>query len=724
MTITIQGNWTVKVKSKSAAYKQRFVIKGSDNADGTYEGNVNTPGVNVIGAQWTISVEHKPTGSAQWIPSDERLTTPTRSGGQIVFDVLSNDTGPDKDYNDLVLTCSMPATDSDFVIYGKVRTYSGWCKFNPCFPNYVVIDTPRQLKDLLKYKSVRAIVEELYPERMKLYEKIPPIKGPWPEPDPVPFRPMMIPMKAVSNEELGNVKRIVSMETKAMPTSLTRGVNKMAAVGDLEASATMKISSSHIRDLAKIKDRIKPFCKVKDQPGLLLRFLEYDRTAEELVGCPYSGEGDRQVLGLTVSDEQGNYIFCFTRTLEDIAAEFGDVVEGGPSLATQLRPDIIVQVVSGMGPESGVLFETALYSNIPNLKRINLCIPEDSLNPGPSACQGGRAIQAIGNIWTIPGVGNTFDADGCITATNQNGPEITRGAWVGRLDLFACFTDHPDVKYYTIRYRRPDGAWQFVQEIYRHPKISDIGTPGYMGTQVGPFFDRPGNLDNIPAYDNIEVDPAWVITHRIRKIQLTSSLYENSLYEPNENPRTVEFKIEGYNNADNKVFGAEDSIKLYIDNRPIFGDIDSISMGGISPGECALFELPSPNEPLTVKFKVDHLGGFLQGYRLIVLRGSYNTIPVSDTTAPVQPLSLTYDEVTHGNTFFGTFDAVGPDIEGYVVAELQPNSGVWLPTGKDFCAFAFEIHGTPRVTDGYNLGIERRLDVELVGISYTPPPTP
>ena len=169
------------------------------------------------------------------------------------------------------------------------------------------------------------------------------------------------------------------------------------------------------------------------------------------------------MLGLAVTDEQGNYIFRFTQTLAEIAAEASDIVAGGSSLAIQPRPDLIVQAISG--GTAGVLYESALYPDVPNLKRIDICVPFDILNPGPTACQGGRAIQSIGNVWTIPGVGNTLDADGRITATDPTGPIITRGAWVGRLDLFACFLDL-DVAYYTIRFRRPGGGWAFVQELY------------------------------------------------------------------------------------------------------------------------------------------------------------------------------------------------------------------------------------------------------------------
>jgi hypothetical protein len=212
-----------------------------------------------------------------------------------------------------------------------------------------------------------------------------------------------------------------------------------------------------------------------------------------------------------------------------------------------------------------------------------------------------------------------------------------------------------------------------------------------------------------------------VITHRLLKIKLSSSYYENLLYTPDQDPRTVEFWIEGYDSSGNKVPGANDTIKLYIDNRPVTGDIESISMGAFTPGECGLFDLPSPNATLTVKFRVHQPGGFVQSYHLSVLRGSATPVAVADVVAPTQPLLLTYSEPAYGNTFFGTANAVGPDLNNYVLAELQAVDGAWLPAGHNFCAFAFEIYGTPRTTDGKSLRSGYRLDVELIGISYTPP---
>lgn len=697
MAITMQGNWTVQVKSKSAAFQQRFIIQGSSNGkDGVYAGATSTSPVQVNGAQWTIQIQHKPSGKgAAWQASAMRLGTPARSGGQILLDIFSNDSGSDSDYNDLVLTSSMTESASEYVVYGKVRSYHGLCGFNPCFPLYV-IDTWSQLQGLLNYQSVKDAVSQLYPERLKKLEKYRYL----PLEELGPFTPIMLPT-AVPPQTIFDDQRL-----------------NYAIKPELGSVVAAKISPEVYLDLGKLRDRLKLYCSVKDQGGLLLRFQEYDRTAAELAGGPYTGEGDREFLGLAATDEVGNYIFRFSRDLEDIVDELDDQVAGGPDLATQLQPDLLVQVMGGAA-ETDVLFETGLHANIPNLRRINLCIPEHLLNPGP-ACQGGRAIQAIGNIWTIEGVGNTFDSEGRITATNVNGPKITKGAWRGELDMFACFLEHPEVTHYTIRYRRPGGGWNYVQEEFRHIYIPQIGNPTSPQHKVGPFNETLSGGTSVPAYKNIESDGEWIATHRLRKAQLTSSIYA-----PNGNPGTVYFRIDGYKKVSGdlvKVAGADDTIKLYIDNRLVEGDIASVSMGGVAPGECALFELPTAAEPITLRFRADHPGGFALKYWVKVYRGSGTDMAVSDLTPPFQPLSLAYDETLHGSAFFGTFNAVAPDGANYVEAELQPDAGAWLPTGKSFCAFAFEIHATTRATNGYGLPGSRRLDLELVGIQLPPSP--
>ena len=47
MAITMQGSWKVSVKSKAAAWEQRFRITGADSGNGTYAGSTSTPDVDV-----------------------------------------------------------------------------------------------------------------------------------------------------------------------------------------------------------------------------------------------------------------------------------------------------------------------------------------------------------------------------------------------------------------------------------------------------------------------------------------------------------------------------------------------------------------------------------------------------------------------------------------------------------------------------------------------------
>jgi len=161
---------------------------------------------------------------------------------------------------------------------------------------------------------------------------------------------------------------------------------------------------------------------------------------------------------------------------------------------------------------------------------------------------------------------------------------------------------------------------------------------------------------------------------------------------------------------------------LYIDNRAIEANIDSVSLGVVSPGECAEFELPAPGSALTVRFKVRHPGGFLQHYHLTAMRGSATGVSLEEVTLPdPQPLSLDYSEAKHGAYFYGTANAVLPDVDDYVLAVVEPADGQWLPAGKDSCCFAFTLHGRRRITDGYNLDPDHWLDTELIGLSYTAP---
>ncbi len=430
---------------------------------------------------------------------------------------------------------------------------------------------------LVKYKPVRAAAEALYPDRVKQAEKLAAAEEAGSEIEPA-FRPMMLPIT-------GAQPRATANDSKATTVSS----NQQVAFG----SAAADIISKHALDLGRLRDRLTPICTVNDQPGLALRFQEYDRTAAEQVGGPYTGEGPRQNLGFAVTDSQGNYIFRFSQSVSDIQ---GEVDEG-----SGIRPDLIIQAVSGLGGDLGVLCETAVYNDIPNFRRINLCFPNNCLNPGPAACQGGRAIQAIGNISILSTATTQLDGLGRVTSSGL--VSITKGAWFGSLYMYACFLEHPSVEYYTIEHRRGFGAWTYVAETYKHEFIPQLANPNHPAHKVGPFDFTLSGGPVVPAYKNIEADGNWVATHRLRKIILNSHIYASI-----SNPGSVQFRIRGYDVSGSFVSGASDHITLFIDNRAVTGDVDDVSMGATSPGECALFDLPTPNEPLTMRFRAIHLG--------------------------------------------------------------------------------------------------------------------
>jgi hypothetical protein len=713
MTISMQGSWTVSVKSESAGWSQRFRIAGSSNGvDGTYGGDPSTSPVFVTGTQWGVTVEHNPPGPESWSPSRHRLDNFRISGGQFLFDIKTDDTAGDEDFNDLILTCSMPLSSSEYVVYGNVKSYKGLCLLNPCYPHYYVVDTPLQLHRLLEYEPTRKLLEKLYPERVKAL-----IRRPFPEPDPAPFRPMMIPTGQMDEPGLA-VSKVLEQESSRRTKSAELTRTSYSVVANRAMSIDPEYKDSLLM-IAKIKDSLKLVpCDVTPVSETLLRFIEYDRTEAEKLGDPYTGEGNRSILGMTATDELGNYIFRFSQSVTELVDEVSDIA-AGEDLATHIRPDLLIQVMESL--PDGIAYESAPYYNIPNVKRINLCFPR--IQEPPTACQGGRAIQAIGNIFIVPHPGTTLHSDGTISNTSSTGPIVDHAAWHGTLDLYACFLDSsPKVKYYIIKYKRQgETDWHYVEQEYKHLKKQPDGT--WLNTRVGPDeVELRINSASDPkvmvgAYENIEENLEWIYTHRNRKMQLISSIYQPVA-------GSVEFMIEGYANDGEKVPGAEDSVLLYIDNHRSEGLIDYVKYGVLDPCECAVYDLPGAGEPLNVRYKVTDIEGFMAEYALRVYRGSNTFLSTRDPVAgnPVE-FSYPFSMPTIPDRFRGTLDQ-SPDPSGYVEMQLEPSAGNWLPTGTNFCAFSFELTARDRVTNGYTIPSERLLWRELIGISYTPPPSP
>jgi hypothetical protein len=705
MAIPMQGSWTVSVKSKDASFAQRFIISGAASGNGTYVGQVSTSPVLVTGANWSIHIQNNP-GSG-FINSADQIKFPAISGGQYRFDIQSNDAGGDQDFNDLILTCSTPVTETDFIIYGNAMAYSGNCFF-PCWRGLLVIDSYSALTSALSYPAIRKALELIYPDRV--YVK------PIPQPDPPPFVPMIIP---INDDRLIPEKRaqLIRLPQKE-ELQTTRGAKTTEVVSKGLSVRTMAITPfAHKPDIlidrvgiGSILDKVSRLCSWEKLAGFPIRFEEYDRTSAELAGGAYSGTGMRDNLGHAVTDRNGNYIFRFSRTTAQFINESNIDVGVGEDEVVQSMPDVIVKLLDAMAP-NGVAFESAPRWNVPVFKRIDLCFPK----PARMGCQGGRNIQALGAIRLgIPAT--VFDGDGRVTCTDvslSDVPQARCAAWAGKVRLFGCFIGQtPKVTQYTIRHRRrvgmSFGPWEFYQEgmpLWR----TDLVT-----SQIGPF-DRNlevvngGGLVPAKAYDNIEQDDAWVASDWFLKAVITTG-GGSPAYAPS--PGTVQFQIQGYDAAGNFIVGATDTVTMYIDNTVPDLTLPSVQMGIQTGGDCALFTLAGEPNParLTVRFSAIQNQGFLGSYGLTVRKGNIGGFPIKTTTGPggeasgVLSRAYTQGSAINCGQLFGTRPPNEPlaDATDHVTAYIIPDSGNWLDVGQPFCTFSVNVAATMRRTNGYN----------------------
>jgi hypothetical protein len=707
MAIPMQGSWTVSVKSKSAAFPQRFIIAGADSGNGTYVGAVATPAVAVTGANWRIQIQNDPGGG--FVDSAEQIKFPTIFGGQYRFDIESNDAGGDEDFNDLILTCSTPVTATDFIVYGNARSYSGRC-FLPCWRHWFVIDTELVLTEALRYPAIRKAIEKLYPERVRI--------KPIPRPDPPPFVPMLIPLS--DNRAMPDKRvQLISLPSEAPKTARSakdadtaeRSLSiRTAALTNVAAIPSFEIDRVGI---GSIVDKIFPLCVTETLAGFPIRFEEYDRTAAELGGGAYTGTGTREDLGQAVTDRNGNYIFRFSRSIAQFIEESDIDVAAGENEVVQSMPDLIVKLLDAMAP-SGVAFESAPFFNVPVFKRIDLCFRK----PPRTGCQGGRNIQALGAI-RLGIAATVFDADGRITCTDTTLPDVPQArcaAWAGAVRLFGCFIGSATpVTQYTIRHRRRVGfgfgPWEFYQEGMFLQKIGFL-----VPQQIGPF-DRMlevvngGGLIPAKAYDNVEMNLAWAASDWFLKAVISTG-GGSPAYAPS--PGTVQFRIQGYDAAGNFVVGATDTVTMYIDNTLPDLHLPSVQMGAQSGGDCALFDLSGEPNPavLTVRFKAVQDQGFLGSYNLSVRKGNIGSFAIASTTGPIGELSgALSNSYTHGSAvncgqLFGTRPPDEPlaDPGDYVTAYIIPSSGNWLAPDQNFCTFSVNVGATMRRTNGYNSG--------------------
>jgi hypothetical protein len=735
MSITMQGGWTVSVKSKSAAFGQRFVVSQPGSPDIIIPGKAGNS-VFVNAPQWSINIQSQSGAGQPWLDSRQRIGVPSVSGSTLSFNIKSDDSAGDGDFNDLILTCSMLFSATDYVLFGNAETYSGPCLWNPCLP-WIVIETASALQQALLNPALRPIIQRLYPNR------VPKRPGPVPDPGPL-FRPLVIPTGTLAQNN-GLVFHSAAAQAAApqLEIKTAADVKKYheAAAAQLRASASpvvldssapgsSSLSSTETLAIATLREGIERFwnCRTSAAPGLLLNFQEYTQTSAEQAGGPYTGTGAREDLGLAVTDELGNYIFRFTYAAW--RHYFPVVVEeqlGGLSGEIPfplIHPNVIVQA---LGASMDVEYETTPYYNIPNLLRINLCIPLGSItNPGAGCASYDRTIYQIGDIVVLynalGGSPNTLDGSGRITCRNANAPQVDCAGWRGGLRLYACF-GASGVANYTVRYSFDNGStFSFVNEGFDLNYIPAFA-PGYTGTPVGPTY-LPVQVDGNPAqvaptYANHEGDSNWL--DNTLKLILSSGYYQ-----PPTGPGPVLFKIEGYNAAGHHVPSSVDSITLYIDNVATSGSIESVNLG--SPAgldECALLTLPSANSPLTVQYSVDNAQGMLADWELSVTRGNNYALPVT-VVGGVTPQSYPAAGLADPCNFHGSPD-YPLDASLFTETTLQPAPHVdpgtttsnsnWLPAGYSFCAFAFTLSAHDRVTDGRNGYPETVFWQDLVGIN-------
>jgi hypothetical protein len=712
MPVAMQGSWTVSVKSKEiGSTPQQFIIAGAATGNGTYVGDTATPPVHVTGSAWSIDVKHKP--GLSFVESFAQITFPENNGAHYSFNIQANDDDADPVFDDLILTCTTPVTQNDFILFGNVSWYSG-CIFRLCNPHFsLVIDSDAALQAALLRPSLRKVIEALYPERVFA-------KPVGPQPDPGPFRPFLLPIEGNPIVPQKQVKVFDGTAARADATS-TALTSQIATVNLPSARNIIGLSAADVANL------VNPIftCQSGSLADYLLRFQDYTPTASEAAGGPYTGTGARVTLGVTTTDRNGNYIFRFTLPcrfffeplLPHITIPF-------PRCFVPL-PNIIVQVLDGTAP-SGVLYETTAYFNTPEYTQINICVPKSVITLSP-ACSAGQIIQSIGNITVGPLVAGTrntsntsLDAAGIITSSSSLGPHVSCAAWAGSLYFYACL-NNPEIVSYTIRFGRTtdaDAAYQFVTEDYSPYRV--VPAPVYLAQQsVGPtnrtLETEPLVFSSVPSYLNAESDTAtpWLDRWKVLKMVLTSSIYQQTL----GGAGSIVFRIQGYNAAGNQV--ADDRITLFIDNNFVDQFLDPnialITTGGpVAQSNCALFTLPAdqPAAPIKISFRANQNEGFLASYSLSMDKGATGNFPIQSIT-PGSPISA-----TGSCGFRGTADepGYGATVTNELTVQVAPQTGNWLDPGQVFCAFSINLTSGVWITDGQGIFGPFTSTPDLIGI--------
>ena len=547
-------------------------------------------------------------------------------------------------------------------------------------------------------------------------------------------------------------KRVEPSEVKAKKAAATPEfarsgfeLVRTAQVGALPQAANTALNA----DLAKIVEGIAFGCHVEPAPNITLSFEEYDRTAAEKAGGAYTGTGPRRLLGDTITDMNGNYIFRFQFDMTVPFLEDADDIAAGEDVNVIIFPDVIVKV-TGFSPYN-VLYESAPYNNIPNFKRIDLCLPESTVHVS-SACFNGNLIGSLGNVFIGGnqntaaslsaavlrryGDGNFLEADGKISVGSPLALfSVECAAWGGVLDMRGCMYDaaktaaQNTIKSYTIRIKRAGTAnWQFVSENYKHPQFHNRNLPNYIGDDVGPFpaslHVDGGPLVPAPGYKNIQreifVDGIdWEFSNFDRFMQLHTSLYD--AVAGVTTPGTFYVRVDGYDAAGSPVANATDMIALFIHNVPLnfqlsgpsFADLSIVNSG------CGLYRLTNAqlNAPMQLSFMANDPLGFVHSYDLTMGRcpAPMLALQVNQPKPPLIDTLSGASTLAHGDASANVHDAC-PGYSGTLAdfadaglidVEVQPalSEGGWIKSTEYFTVLSFGLTAYKRVTNGYNTGL-------------------
>jgi len=111
MATTFYGPWYVVLGVVNSHFSQRFLISGSDNADGVYPvqfGNRLT--LSVQGTKWQIEMQYFPFGAgASWQPSDVRESMKFVLGDGLIVQLDGGARLPvliNPQFRNLALTCT------------------------------------------------------------------------------------------------------------------------------------------------------------------------------------------------------------------------------------------------------------------------------------------------------------------------------------------------------------------------------------------------------------------------------------------------------------------------------------------------------------------------------------------------------------------------------------------------------------------------------------------